>query len=178
MKTVAEVYIREAAKLYGFPETMVSDRDRVFLSQAWSSLFTSQGTILRRSSVYHPQTDGQIEVVKRYLETYLRCFANAKPKSWSHWLSWKKLWYNTSHHSSTNTPPFKALYGRDPPKLLRYGDVPTLNDVVEELIQDRDEMIVELRNNLEKAQNHLQCSGNKKHRDVEFQVGDCVYLKL
>lgn len=177
-KTVAEVFIREVVKLHGFPETMVSDRDTVFLNEFWSALFTTQGTDLKRSSAYHPQTDGQTEVVNRCLETYLRCFASAKPKSWSQWLPWAELWYNTSYHSSTNTTPFKALYGRDPPKLLRYGDVPTLNAAVEELIQDRDDMISELRSNLEKAQKQMWCSANKKRSDIEFQVGDLVYLKL
>lgn len=49
---------------------------------------------------------------------------------------------------------------------------------MEGLIQDRDEMIIEFMNKLEKAQKQMQSSANKKRMDVEFQEGDLVYLKL
>ena len=140
-KTVADVFVKEIIKVHGFPETMVSDHDKVFLSHFWGSLFASQGTVLHKSTAYHPQTDGQTEVVNRCLEAYLRCFAGRKPTAWSQWLPWAEYWYNTSHHSSADTTPFKALYGRDPPKLLRLGNVPTANAEVEELIQSRDRLL-------------------------------------
>lgn len=140
-KIVAEVFIKEIIRLHGFPETMVSDRDKIFLSNFWAALFASQGTALHKSSAYHPQSDGQTEVVNRCLETYLRCFAGRKPTTWVQWLPWAEFWYNSSHHSATNTTPFRALYGRDPPRLLRFGDVPTANAEVEVMIHDRDALL-------------------------------------
>lgn len=104
-KTIADVFVREIIKLHGFAETMVSDRDKVFLSHFLASLFTSQGTVLHKSTAYHPQTDRQTEVVNRCLEAYLRCYTGRKPNSWSQWLPWAEYWYNTSHHSSSNTTP-------------------------------------------------------------------------
>lgn len=156
--------MREVIKLHGFPETMVSDRDRVFLSQFWTALFKSQGTALHKSTVYHPQSDGQTEVVNHCLKAYLRCFAGRKPSTWAQWLPWAEYWYNTSHHSATSTTPFKALYRRDPPKMLRFGDILTANAEVEEILAT--------------AQARMQASANKKRRDVEFEVGAWVYLKL
>ncbi len=38
------------------------------------------------SSSYHPQTNGQTEVVNRSLEQYLRAFAGDKPSLWMYWL--------------------------------------------------------------------------------------------
>jgi len=177
-RTVAESFIREVVRLHGFPETMVSDRDRVFLSHFWSELFKLQGASLHKSTAYHPQTDGQTEVVNRCLETYLRCFTSRRPASWAQWLPWAEYWFNTSYHSSTKHTPFMAVYGREPPKLLRYGDTPTANAHVEELLRDRDSLLVELRENLEVAQLNMQKSANAHRRDVEYQVGDWVYLKL
>ena len=132
-RMVAEAFVKEVIKLHGFPETMV-DKDKIFLSRFWEDLFKTQGTSLHKSTAYHSQSDGQTEVVNICLETYLRCFAGRKPSSWSQWLPWAEYWYNTSYHSATKSTPFKALYGRDPPKLLRFGDIPTSNAEVEVMI--------------------------------------------
>ncbi|GJX90123.1 ty3-gypsy retrotransposon protein [Tanacetum coccineum] len=66
------------------------------------------GTKLKRSTAYHPQTDGKSEVVSRSLEAYLRCFSSENPKQWARWLSWAEYWF--SKHEKTNLISIK---GRD-----------------------------------------------------------------
>jgi len=53
--------------------------DPVFISKFWSDLFKFSGTLLRKSSSYHPQTDGQTEVTNRTIEQYLRAFVHHHP---------------------------------------------------------------------------------------------------
>ena len=72
------------------------------------------------SSAYHPQTDGQTEVVNRSLEQYLRAFASDKPHQWVDWLPLAEFWFNANYHTSTHTSPFEALYGYPPPTLMKY----------------------------------------------------------
>ena len=121
VQTVVAVFVRDVVKLHGIPRSIISDRDKVFLSRFWMELFRLQGTSLCHSTAYHPQTDGQTEVVNRCVETYLQCFSYNKLRRWSTWLPWAEYWYDTTFHSSTNTTPFRAVYGRDPPPLLRFG---------------------------------------------------------
>lgn len=177
-KGVAEVFTNSVVKLHGIPLTIISDRDRIFLSLFWTELFKMQGTSLRRSTAYHPQTDGQTEVVNRCLETYLRCFASNKPKSWAKWLPWAEFWYNTTFHSSLGCTPFKVLYGRDPPPLLRYERNRTSVAAVDQWLEERDDFLDELKVHLLRAQQKMKAAADSSRRFVEFQVGEKVFLKL
>lgn len=71
--TVVEYFVCNIVRLHGLLKFIVSDRDKVFLSNFWTKLFRLQGTHFKNSTAYHPQTDGQMEVVNRCLETYLHC---------------------------------------------------------------------------------------------------------
>lgn len=84
--TIAKVFFDNIFKLHGLPESIVSDRDVAFTSAFWTELFRLQGVKLCFSSAYHPQSDGQTEVVNRTIEMYLRCFTSDKPNKWLTWL--------------------------------------------------------------------------------------------
>lgn len=157
--TVAGVFIQEIVRLHGFPASIISDRDKIFMSMFWRELFKLQGTSLKRSTAYHPQTDGQTENVNKALETYLRCFVNGQPRRWASWLPWAEFWYNTSPHVSTRMTPFKALYGRDPPPLIRAGHNQTPVGSLDNLLQERDVLLDDLRVNLLRAQQKMKFWG-------------------
>lgn len=176
--TVAEAFVREVVRLHGFPASIVSDRDKVFMSIFWRELFKLQGTELRRSTAYHPQSDGQSEIVNKMLETYLRCFVGGQPKCWSKWLSWAEFSYNSSPHMSSKLTPFKVMYGRDPPAILKFETGQGVVSSVEETLRERDAILDDLRVNLLRAQQKMKNDADKKRRAESFEVGDMVFLKL
>jgi len=126
------------------------------------------------SSSYHPQTDGQTEVVNRVLEQYLRCFVGLQPKTWMDWIPWVEFSYNTLTHSSTKITPFEAVYGIPPPHPLTYVPETAKVQAVEEYLQDRDSLLRDLC----LAQERMTIHANQRRREVSFEVGDYVYLKL
>lgn len=175
---VAQSFLKEVVRLHEIPSSIVSDRDKIFLSVFWSELFKMHGTQLRRSTTYHPETDGQTEVVNKGVESYLRCFISGKPKSWATWLPWAEYCYNTAFHTATHCTPFKALYGRDPPHLMRFSPGSTAVSSLEEQLIERDAVLDELQFHLTRAQVYMRSYENQSRRAGSFEIGDLVYLKL
>ena len=117
VSTVATTFMDTIQKLHGNLRVIVSDRDSIFTGNFLTELFFFLGTQLAHSSSYHPQSDGQTEIVNKCLEGYLRCFVSDKQTQWVKWLPMAKWWYNTSFHTSAKMSPFMALYVYHPPSI-------------------------------------------------------------
>ncbi|KZV42473.1 peroxidase 64 [Dorcoceras hygrometricum] len=175
---VAEIFSREVTRLHGTPNSIISDRDPIFMSHFWTEYFRLQGTLLRMSSSYHPETDGQTEVLNRCLESYLRCFASEQPRTWAMWIQWAKFWYNTAFHTATGMTPFEIVYRRKAPKVVQFWPQETSVAAVAEDLADRDELLRQVKYNLQKAQQKMVKQANIHRKDVAYEMGDQVYLKL
>ncbi|XP_057432432.1 uncharacterized protein LOC130725200 [Lotus japonicus] len=131
-KSIADLFTREIVRLRGIPASIVSDRDPLFMSHFWKELFRLQGTHLKMSSAYHPESDGQTE----------------------------------------------AVYGRKPPVLTRWAIGETRVEAVQRELQDRDEALRQLKLHLARAQERMRSYANVKRRDLSFEVGEWVFVKL
>lgn len=176
--SVSQAFMDNVFKLHGMPRSIVSDQDRVFVSDFWQELFKLQGCALNLSTAYHPQSDGQTEVVNRCLETYLRCMTSDKPSLWSRWLPLAEFWYNTTFHSATQMTPFEIVYGQPPPVHLPYLPGEAKVQVVAKNLQDREEMILLLKFHLMRAQHRMKQNADKHRSERLFVVGDWVFVKL
>ncbi|GJV41636.1 putative nucleotidyltransferase, ribonuclease H [Tanacetum coccineum] len=112
--TESQLFFRDVYRLHGLPSSIVSDRDTRFLSHFWRSLWKMVNTQLNFSSAYHPQTDGQTEVVNRSLSNLLRCLVGDHVKAWDQKLCQAEFDHNHVVNRSTGFSPFQVVYSAQP----------------------------------------------------------------
>ena len=176
--SVARLFHDQVYKHHGLPKSIVSDRDKIFLSTLWQELFRLAGVQLRMSSAYHPQTDGQSERVNQCLENFLCCFVHACPHQWSKWLSVAQFWYNSSTHSATGISPFQALYGTQPRQFGISAESTVSSRDLSSWLQERHLMSEVIKQHLERAKHRMKRQADKGRYEHSFAVGDWVFLKL
>jgi hypothetical protein len=91
---------------FGIPHTIISDQDNIFLNTFWSSLWQLLETKLTKSTAFHPQTDGQIEVINQMIVHILHIYNYNHPCTWDESLSYVEHSYNKDIHISTDHSPF------------------------------------------------------------------------
>lgn len=114
---------------------------------------------------------GQSEVVNRCLEQYPRCFVSQQPLKWSSFLPWAEFWYNITYHSSIGMTPFQALYGRLLPNIPNYWVETSPVHEIDQALMSRGAILQQLN-----AINRMKLVIDSKKREVEFEVGDYVFL--
>jgi hypothetical protein len=125
---------------------------------------------LNFSLAYHPQTDGQTKRVNQILEHMLRACALKYGKSWDHSLPYAEFSYNNSYQASLKISSSEFLYG----KLCR---TPLFwNETDESQVFGPD--VLKNVENLRVAQSRQKHYADNKRRDLTFEVGDFVYLKV
>lgn len=144
----------------------------------WAEINRLQGTQLAKSSAYYPQSNGQTETLNKCLEMYVRWFATDTPSRWFHLLPWAEFWYNTSYQHSSKLTPFEVVYGRPPLIIARYimdGNTPP---AVADSLRQRNDTLALLKSNLQFAQARMKRYADKGLKDMAFQVGDWVFIRL
>ncbi|GAU36214.1 hypothetical protein TSUD_363690 [Trifolium subterraneum] len=175
---LAEIYVEQIIRLHSIPSSIVSDRDLKFTSRFWESLQEALGTKLRLSSAYHPQTDGQSERTIQSLEDLLRACVLEQGESWDSCLPLIEFTYNNSFHSSIGMAPFEALYGRrcrTPLCWYESGETVVLGP---DIVQETTEKIIMIQEKMKASQSRQKSYHDKKRKDVEFQEGDHVFLRV
>lgn len=141
------------------------------MSSFWRELFRLSGTHLRMSIAYHPQTDGQTEVMNRILEQYLRSFVHSQPANWFRYLTLAEWSYNTSLHSGSGFTPFEIIYSKLLLAIPQYLQGTSTNEDVDSLISSHQAIQEALQRRLSKAQAAMKKQADTKRE--HWSMGLC-----
>ena len=97
---------------HGVPIMIITNRDKLFMSNYWKTISAAMGTKPKMSMAYHPQMDGQTEQANQVLEMYLWHYINHTHSNWVQLLPVAQLAINQHRSDSTKESPFFANFGR------------------------------------------------------------------
>jgi hypothetical protein len=135
-------------------------------------------TKLNFSSAYHSQTDGQTERTNQVLEDMLRACALKHGRSWDKSLPYAEFSYSNSYQASLKMEPFEALYGRKCRTPLYWNQTGEGQVFGPEILQEAEKQVQIIRENLKTAQSRQKSYAHNRRRELIFEVGDFVYLKV
>ena len=130
------------------------------------------GTLLKCCTAYHPQTDGQTEMVNKSLGNLLRCLVGEHPGNWDLILPQAKFAYNNSVNRSIGMSPFEVVHGykpRKPTDLIPLPQHARVSSTAESFTQHRKELHKNIRNHINKSNEIYKRQRDAHRRHQEFQ---------
>ncbi|SGY55447.1 BQ5605_C006g04026 [Microbotryum silenes-dioicae] len=165
-------------RLFGLPQSIVSDRDKLFTSKFWTALHKRLNIKLQLSSAFHPETDGRSEKTNKTAFQILRALVNKEQSNWAECLAVCEYAINSSLNVATGKTPFELVLGYTP-SLAPLACVDGDDDLpsVEELLARRFQACEDARDQLAISKVRQAAQSNKKRQDEpSWAVGDLVLL--
>lgn len=183
-KDMAEIYFIHCFRHLGVPDSVVSDRGPQFISHFWGCLCKLLQVERKLSTSYHPETDGQTEIMNQYLDLRLRPFVNHFQDNWGSLLPLMDFAQLALHHESINISPYKLLFGREP-RFTFDWKAPSRPESAREILSQNEAKMITRRmqeawiwakENMLKSQEKKMRDVNQHRREPNFDVGDKVWL--
>jgi hypothetical protein len=172
-------------KHHGLPKDIVLDRDSKFTSKFWWALWKRMGSELKMNTSFRPQTDGQTKKVNLVIQQFLKNYVAADQQDWVDHLELVEFCYNNSEHSATGSTPFQMVTRKSPIVPMTWAsqgqpssDANEEVPMVTQLDEERRRLWELAKTNLQKAHKKYKDFADKSRREVNFQVGDEVWLNI
>ncbi|KAJ8106400.1 hypothetical protein ONZ43_g7077 [Nemania bipapillata] len=164
---------------WGVPTGIISDRDRKFTAAFWKGLWKSLGSRLLMTTAYHPQGDGLSERKNQTVEIAIRHYLFQYPdRTWVDVVPSLQWNLNSAYSEPIKSSPHEQLFGF---RLPGFSDVLAHTDEqesAENLRFVRDHLRKDAEVSMDFAAARAKRYYDAKHKMIEFQEGDEVYLRL
>jgi hypothetical protein len=108
----------------------------------------------------------------------LRACALKYRKSWDKSLPYVEFSNNNSYQASIKMAPYEALYGCQCRTPLFWSQTGERQVFRPEVLKDAEKQVQMVRDSLKVAQTRQKSYADKRRRNLSFEVGDFVYLKV
>ena len=177
---VAKFFIHQVVLRHGAPEVLITDRGTAFTAELMQGVLRYSNTDHRRTTAYHPQTNGLTERLNKTMADMLSMYVDVEHKTWDEILPYVTFAYNTAIQETTQMTPFELVYGRQATTMLDamlpHVDDDDLNADVQGYLQRAEEARQLAR--VRTTEQQLVDAGryNLRRRDAEYRPGDLVWV--
>jgi len=196
-KDTAKLFFKHIISKFGIPRQVISDRDTRWKNDFWKQICESMGMKRSLTTSYHPQADGQTEILNQTLEIALRCFTGPSRDDWDTHLDGFTLAYNSTPHTATGFSPAYLLRGYHPitsstlianndsierPIMrteIEGGDKPKVfegNEIAQQMVEEFKTERNRAKDAILLSQAYQKRNYNKGRLLDEFKEGDMVLL--
>ena len=134
------------------------------------------GISTKLSMSFHPQTDGQTEIVNKEVQKFLWIYCFEKQDQWANWLAIAQFSINSKKHILTKVAPFEATQSYVPRmgiEPLPVNKAPAAKDFTAKM----EGTLESARKNLEKAKEWIKLNANKNCSAApDYTIGQQVWL--
>jgi hypothetical protein len=178
---LADLFFKEWYCENGLPLEIISDRDKLFVSQFWTALHKLTGITLKMSSSFHPQTDGASERTNKTVIQCIRFAVEREQRGWKRALPKVRFDIMNTVNKSTGYTPFQLRFGKSPrilPPVIAASendDTNTANakDILDQMVP----IELEAKDNLLTAKiDQAQLANRHRSSKFPFRVGGRVVL--
>lgn len=176
---VAQLILDRLVPHYGVPTDFVSDRDTKFCSDFFTHWCRMLGIVQKKSSGYHPQTDGQTERMNRTVQQIMRFMVMPNQTNWDTTLPFIQFAINSSFNASTQASAYQVIIGYNPAspfdRLLDFK--PEIRDMpLQAWQQHMLQQTSRAKLALQQASNRMAAQANKKVKTFTLTIGDKAWL--
>jgi len=160
--------------IFGIPDSILSDRDKIFKTLKWQQLMKDIGSGQILSTAYHQQTDGQTERKIQEVRVFFRHYLDYEQKNWIKLAPMVQYAINDAISATTGETPNFVTFGTER-KLgedLRMSEEGTTHQEIMATIHQQVKMEIEWTTL--KAKEYY----DRKRRDpIYLKPGDRAYIR-
>ncbi|KAK3103802.1 hypothetical protein FSP39_022015 [Pinctada imbricata] len=166
---------------YGAMLSIVTDNGTEFVNKKFKETLQELNVQHITTSFYHPQSNAKVERFHRTLHDTLSKKLYDDHNVWDLFLLSTLAAINFSENESTKFSPFFLLYNRDvvlpldnilKPRRKYHGE-----DLHQLALEIQHKSFISVHRHLKKAKRRQAFYADRKSKEINFQIGDPVYLK-